>query len=66
VETVSVKDGKLWTDFGDEEYFPLGSETFFVKDDLGSVTFARNAQGYVTGYTYHRGDGQELHGKKIK
>ncbi len=66
VETVSVKDGKLWTDFGDEEYFPLGSETFFVKDDLGSVTIVRDAQGHVTGYTYHRADGQELHGKKIK
>jgi hypothetical protein len=66
VETVSVKDGKLWTDFGDEEYSPLGSETFFVKDDLGSVTFVRDAQGHVTGYTYHRVDGQEFHGKKIK
>jgi hypothetical protein len=69
VETVSVKDGKLWTDFAEdvnEEYFPLGSETFFVKDDLGSVTFVRDAQGHVTGYTYHRNDGQELHAKKIK
>jgi len=68
-ETVSVKDGKLWTDFGegmDEQYFPLGSETFFVKDDLGSVTFVRDAQGHVTGYTYHRWDGQEIHVKKIK
>jgi hypothetical protein len=68
-ETVSVKDGKLWTDFGeevDEEYFPLGSETFFVKNDLGSVTFVRDAQGHVTGYTYHRWDGQEVHAKKIK
>jgi ketosteroid isomerase-like protein len=68
-ETVSVKDGKLWTDFGedmDEEYFPLGSETFFVKNDLGSVTFVRDTQGHVTGYTYHRWDGQEIHAKKIK
>jgi ketosteroid isomerase-like protein len=68
-ETVSVKDGKLWTDFGenmDEEYFPLGSETFFVKNDLGSVTFVRDAQGHVTGYNYHRWDGQEIHAKKIK
>jgi ketosteroid isomerase-like protein len=68
-ETVSVKDGKLWTDFGenmDEEYFPLGSETFFVKNDLGSVTFLRDAQGHVTGYTYHRWDGQEIHARKIK
>jgi hypothetical protein len=56
-ETVSLKDGKLWTDFGenmDEEYFPLRSETFFVKNDRGSVTFVRDAQGHVTGYTYRR------------
>ena len=68
-ETVSVKNGKLWTDFGedmDEEYVPLGSETFFVKNDLGSVTFVRDAQGHVTGYTYHRWDGQEIHAKKIR
>jgi Domain of unknown function (DUF3471) len=68
-ETVSAKGGKLWTDFGedaDEECFPLGPETFFVKDDLGSVTFVRDAQGHVTGYTYHRDDGQEIHAKKIR
>jgi hypothetical protein len=68
-ETVSLKDGKLWTDFGehmDQEYFPLGAETFFVKTDLGSITFVRDAQGHVTGYTYHRWDGQEIHAKKIK
>jgi len=52
---------------GDEdEAFPLGSETFFFKDDLGSVTFVRDAQDHVTGYTYHRSDGQEIHAKKIK
>jgi hypothetical protein len=50
----------------DEEYFPLGSETFFVKNDLGSVTFVRDAQGHVAGYTYHRWDGQEIRAKKIK
>ena len=69
LETVRVKDGKLWTDFGenmDEEYSPLGSETFFVKNDLGSVAFVRDAQGHVTGYTYHRWDGQEIHAKKVK
>jgi hypothetical protein len=67
-ETVSLKDGKLWSSFGkdDEEYLPLGSETFFVKDDLGSAQFVRDAQGHVTGYTYHRSDGQEIHVKKIK
>ena len=68
VETVSLKDGKLWSNLGgdEDEAFPLGSETFFFKDDLGSVTFVRDAQGHVTGYTYHRSDGQEIHAKKIK
>jgi hypothetical protein len=69
VDTVSLKDGELWSHYGrdtDEQYFPLGSETFFVKDDLGSHTFVRDAQAHVTGYIYHRWDGQEIHVKKIK
>jgi hypothetical protein len=42
VGTVVVKDGKLWSQLGENEgeYLPLGSDTFFVKDDLGSVTFS--------------------------
>jgi len=44
----------------------LGAETFFVKSDLGRVQFIRDAQGHVTGYTYHRADGQEIHVKKVK
>lgn len=68
LDTVSVKDGKLWTELDGEiqEYLPAGSDTFFVKNDLGSVTFSRDAQGLVTGYTYLRPDGQEIHAKKIK
>jgi hypothetical protein len=68
VETVSVKDGKLWSNLGgdEDEALPLGPETFFFKDDLGSVTFVRDAQGHVSGYTYHRVDGQEIHVKKSK
>jgi hypothetical protein len=69
VETISVKDGKLWSQLGEEdgeEYFPLGPETFFVRSDLGSVTFVRDARGHVTGYTYHRSDGQEIHAAKIE
>jgi hypothetical protein len=69
VETISVKDGKLWSHSGkdaDKEYFSLSAETFFLRDDLSSVTFVRDAQGHVTGYTYHRWDGQEIHVKKIK
>jgi Domain of unknown function (DUF4440)/Domain of unknown function (DUF3471) len=68
VETVSLRGGKLWSQFGkdEDEYLPLGSETFFVKDDIGSVTFVRDAQRHVRGYTYHRWDGQEIHVKKIK
>jgi len=68
LDTVSIKDGKLWSQFpkDEDEYLPLSSDTFFVKDDLGSVTFVRDTQGHVTGYTYHRFDGQEIHVKKIK
>jgi hypothetical protein len=68
VDIVSVKDGKLWSQFGtdEDEYLPLGAETFFIKNDLGSVTFSRDPQGHVTGYTYHRVDGQEIHVKRIK
>jgi ketosteroid isomerase-like protein len=61
VDTVVVKDGKLWSQLGEDEgeYLPLGSDTFVVKDDLGSVTFSRDARGHVTDYIYHRVDGQK-------
>jgi len=67
-EIVSVKDGKLWSQLGkdEDEYLPLSSDTFFVRDDLGNAQFIRDAQGHVTGYTYHRNDGQEIHVKKVK
>ena len=68
VETLSVKDGRLWSQSGkdEDEYLPLGAETFFIRSDLGSMTFSRDAQGHVTGYTYLGPDGQEVHAKKIK
>jgi Domain of unknown function (DUF4440)/Domain of unknown function (DUF3471) len=68
VETISVKDGKLSSQFpkDENEYLPLSSDTFFLKNDVGSIAFVRDAQGHVTGYTYHRWDGQEIHAKKIK
>jgi hypothetical protein len=67
VETISVRDGRLWSRSGndEDEYFPLGGDQFFLKVDLGSMTFVRDAKGMVTGYTYHRADGQEVHAKKI-
>jgi hypothetical protein len=68
VETLSVKDGKLWSQSGKDvhEYLPLGAESFFAKSDLGSITFIRDTQGHVTGFAYHRWDGQEIHVKKVK
>jgi hypothetical protein len=70
IETISLRDGKLWPRFSkdklDDEYLPLSSDTFFVKDDIGSMQFVRDGQGHVTGYTYHRWDGQEIHVMKIK
>ena len=67
VETISVRDGRLWSRSGgdEDEYFSLGNDQFFLKIDLGSITFVRNAKGEVTGYIYHRADGQELQAKKI-
>jgi hypothetical protein len=68
VETLFVRDGRLWSRFptNEDEYLPLGSDTFFVKDDAGSMTFVRDVQRRVTGYTYHRWDGQEIHVKKVR
>jgi len=68
VETIFVKDGKLWsrTGTGQGEWLPAGGDTFFFKDDLGSVTFSRDAKGRVTGYTYRRSDGQDIYNPKIK
>jgi hypothetical protein len=68
VETIFVKDGKLRGEAGVEEgeWLPAGGDTFFFKDDLGASTFSRDAQGRVTGYTYYRVDGQEIHVKKTK
>jgi hypothetical protein len=68
VDSVSVHAGRLWSHLGGStsEYLPLGHDTFFFKDDLGIVEFSRDAQSHVIGYTYHRGDGQDIHVKKIK
>jgi hypothetical protein len=37
---------------------------FFVRTDLGSVTFVCDAQGHVSGYTCHRVDGLEIYAGK--
>ncbi|HLV86078.1 MAG TPA: DUF4440 domain-containing protein [Candidatus Sulfotelmatobacter sp.] len=69
VDNVTLKDGKLLTrmtgESEDREYMPLGSETFFLKNDLGTVMFIRDKTGQVVGYVYHRPDGQEIHVKKV-
>jgi hypothetical protein len=68
VETISTKDGKLWSKIGsfDEEWFPLGADTFFVRSDFSTYTFVRDGRGHVTGIIYHRYDGQDVHVRKIK
>lgn len=67
-DVVSLKNGKLWSqlDGNEDEYLPLGSDTFFIADDLGSVTFRRDAGGSITGYTYHRVDGQEIYVRRVR
>lgn len=74
LETISVENGSLRSRIGrasqigidEDEYLPLAADTFFVKSDLGTAVFSRDPHGRVTGYTYHRADGQEIHVRKIK
>ena len=68
VETLSVKDGRLYSQSGkdQDEYLSLGAETFFIRSDLGSMTFSRDAQGHIIGYTYAGPDGRIVHAKKVK
>ena len=69
IETVDFKDGKLWSYLGKDvdEYLPAGTDSFFIREgDLATFTFSRDAQGQVTGYVYHRIDGQEIQVKKLK
>ena len=68
VDVVTLRDGKLWSRFDndEDEYLPLGSDTFFTRNDLGTVTFTRDPGGRVTGYTYHRVDGQQIDVKRIR
>jgi len=68
VETISIKEGSLWSQTGKDgercEY--AGGDTFFYNSSVGQFTFSRDAQGRVKGYTYRRPDGQEIYSQKIK
>jgi len=69
LETISVKNGRLWTQSGKEEpeeFLPLGADLFFLTNELGIDKFVRDTQGRVTGYTYQDADGQEVHIKKVR
>jgi ketosteroid isomerase-like protein len=70
VETIFLKDGRMWSKVGDDdaaEYLPAGGDNFLYREgDLAGFTFLRDDHGHVTGYTYHRIDGQEIHVRKIK
>lgn len=67
-DVIALKNGKLWSrlDGDEDEYLPLGSDTFFIANDLGNVTFTRDPNGHVTGYTYHRVDGQEIQVRRVR
>lgn len=70
VDHVFFREGKLLSRLNEEqedhEYLPSGGDIFFLHDDLGEVKFVRDTGGRVTGYIYHRSDGQEIHVKKIR
>jgi len=51
---------------GKAEFLSLGQDRFFFRDDTGQVTFARDAEGKVSGYSYQRCDGQQIAARKIR
>ena len=67
-DVVYWREGALRSRFegDDDEYLPLGSDSFFIRNDLGTVSFSRDSHGHVIGYTYHRADGQEIPVRKVK
>jgi hypothetical protein len=68
IDKYTIEDGRLMTEWRGEkrESLPMGKDKFFTRDDLGWLTFVREAQGRVTGYVYTYADGQELTANKIK
>lgn len=69
IDTLTVEDGKLMqqlTGGHKDEILFSDENTQFQSGDLGWTTFTRDAQGKVTGYTYHRYDGQETWVRKIR
>jgi ketosteroid isomerase-like protein len=67
-DTYTVENGHLISEWRGErkECLRMGKDTFFARDDNGWWTFARDADGGVTGYTYYYPDGQTLDVKKIR
>lgn len=68
VDKYTVEAGRLMSEWRGtkRECLPLGKDTFFARDDIGSWTFVRDAHGRVTGYVYSYPDGQEIAVRKIK
>ncbi|MEO8275436.1 MAG: nuclear transport factor 2 family protein, partial [Thermoanaerobaculia bacterium] len=69
VDTVTVEGGKLWSQLtgaaSKSENLALAKGVYFLRDDLGTAIFTRDAQGKVDGYIYRGPDGQEIRVKKI-
>jgi len=64
----TLESGRLMSEWRGEkkEYFRMGPDTFFARDDSGWVTFQRDAAGRVTGYVYYYSDGQPVPVRKIE
>ena len=69
VNTFANEGGKLmsqWrTTSSKVEQLPLNDSTFFIRDDLGQITFMKDGAGRVTHYVYRRPDGQEFRANRI-
>jgi hypothetical protein len=68
IDTYTMEDGRLMSEWRGtkRECFPMGKDTFFARDDIGSWNFVRNKQGRVTSYVYQYPDGQEIVARKIE
>jgi hypothetical protein len=69
VDTVTVEDGHLMsqvTGHKKSEVLFADENTQIERDDFGWVTMVRDSTGRITGYIYHRTDGQEIHSRKIR
>ena len=69
LDTVFVKDGKLYDKFPNEQpalNYPVSDSEYMVKHDLGRIVYKKDKNGKVAYYTFIRSDGQRIRIPKLK